>query len=64
MNLKRIKIKDGKTNTKKKWKFREEGPTRNQKWGILKYLYAEIFTENQSRMAYECRVKRHVSVTS
>jgi len=29
----------------KKWKLREEGPTRNQKWGILKYLSAEIFTE-------------------
>jgi len=52
-----------KTNTKK-WKLRDEGPTRNQKWGILKYLSAEIFTENQSRMAHECRVKRHVSVTS
>jgi len=25
---------------------REEGPTRNQKWGILKYLSAEFFTEN------------------
>jgi len=35
-----------------------------KKWGILKYLSAEIFTENQSRMAYECIVKRHVSVTS
>ena len=22
---------------------REEGPTRNQKWGILKYLSAKIF---------------------
>jgi len=26
----------------KKW---EEGPTRNQKWGILKYLSAEILFE-------------------
>jgi len=34
-----LKIKD---NNKIK---REEGPTRNQSWGILKYLSAEIFTE-------------------
>jgi len=33
--------------TKIKLKLREEGPTRNQKWGILKYLSAEIFSENQ-----------------
>jgi len=25
---------------------REEGPTRNQIWGILKYLSAEFFTKN------------------
>jgi len=36
-----LKIKD---NNKIK---REEGPTRNQSWGILKYLSAEIFTETQ-----------------
>ena len=25
--------------------MREESSTRNQTWGILKYLYAEFFTE-------------------
>ena len=36
----------------KRWKFkkdeiktRKEGPTRNKKWGILKYLSAEISLE-------------------
>jgi hypothetical protein len=29
----------------KKWKWREEGPTQNQIWGILKYLSAEFFAE-------------------
>ena len=33
------------TKIKLKKKLREEGQTRNQKWGILKYLSAEIFTE-------------------
>jgi len=28
-----------------KKKKREESPTRNQTWGILKYLFAEFFTE-------------------
>ena len=35
-----IKIK-----LKEKNKLREEAPTQNQTWGILKYLSAEIFTE-------------------
>jgi len=34
-----------KIKLKKKNKLREEGPTRNQTWGILKYLSVEIFTE-------------------
>jgi len=36
----KIKIEEIKVKIK-----REEGPTRNKKWGILKYLSAEIFTE-------------------
>jgi len=49
----RIKIKIEKLN--KRWKLkikknknkikREEGPTQNKKWGILKYLSAEISFE-------------------
>jgi len=39
---KKIKEKDG--NKTKKIK-REEGPTRNKKWGILKYPYVEILFE-------------------
>jgi len=39
---------------------REEGPTWNQTWGILKYLSAEFFTEksktNQGQTAYECKM--------
>jgi len=50
--------------TLKKMKIEWRGPDSKPKWGILKYLSAEFFTENPSRMAYECRVKRHVSVTS
>ena len=46
----------------KKMKIERRGPDSEPKWGILKYLSAEFFTKNQSRMAYECRVKRHVSV--
>jgi len=45
-------------------KIERRGPDSEPKWGILKYLSAEIFIENQSRMAYECTVKRPVSVTS
>jgi len=48
----------------KKMKIERRGPDSEPKWGILKYLSAEFFTKNQSRMAYECRVKRHVSMTS
>jgi len=29
-------------------KMREEGPTRNKKWGILKYLSAEILFEKSA----------------
>jgi len=36
------------------------GPESEPKWGILKYLYAEIFTEksktNQGQMAYEWKM--------
>ena len=39
---------------------REEGSTRNKKWGILKYLSAEIFTENQRSV----RVRRRINVGS
>jgi len=39
---------------------REEGPTRNQILGILKYLSAEIFTEMQRLIG----VGRHVNVGS
>jgi len=34
MEIKKIKLK-----------MREDGPIRNKKWGILKYLSAEFFTE-------------------
>ena len=38
--------KDGMKDKKNKSKIkRAEGPTRNQKWGILKYLSAEISSE-------------------
>jgi len=47
---------------------REEGPTRNQIWGILKYLSAEFFTEtseiDQVKLCMNARPKRHVSVTT
>jgi len=39
---------------------REEGPTQNQIWGILKYLSAEIFIEMQRSIG----VGRHVNVGS
>ena len=39
---------------------REEGPTRNQTWGILKYLSAEFFTENQRLIG----VRRRMNVGS
>jgi len=45
---------------------REEGPTRNQIWGILKYLSAEFSLKIRDWSGSdgdECRVKRHVSVT-
>jgi len=55
--------------TKYKIKNKERrGPDSEKKWGILKYLSAEIFIEksevDQGQTAYECRVQRHVSVTS
>jgi len=53
---------EAKTKKNKNWEKRARLETK--KWGILKYLSAEISTENQSRTAYECSVKRHVSVTS
>jgi len=37
-----MEIDNNNDNNKKK---REEGPTRNYKWGILKYLFAEISSE-------------------
>jgi len=40
-----IKKRDKKDGNKNKKIKREEGPTRNQIWGILKYLSAGIFTE-------------------
>jgi len=39
---------------------REEGPTRNQIWGILKYLSTEFFTENQRLIG----VRRRMNVGS
>jgi len=36
------------------------GPDSEPKWGILKYLSAEIFTENQRSI----RVRRRINVTS
>ena len=39
---------------------REEGPTRNQTWGILKYLSAEFFAENQGSI----RTRRRMNVGS
>jgi len=35
---------------------REEGPTRDQKWGILKYLSAEIFTETSKIDQFKLRM--------
>jgi len=51
MEIKRLKIK-----IKIKW---QENLTRNQKWGILKYLYAEISFE-KSEIIQDKRT--HVSV--
>jgi len=48
---------------KTRWKMktqREEGPTRNQTWGILKYLSAEFFAENQGSI----RIRRRMNVGS
>jgi len=43
-----------------KLKKREEGPTQNQKWGILKHLSAEFFSKKsktiQGKKTYECRI--------
>jgi len=37
--------------------MREEGPNRNKKWGILKYLSAEIlFEESETNQDHRTRV--------
>jgi len=44
------------TKTKKNKNWEKRARLGTKKWGILKYLSAEISTENQSRTAYECNL--------